>query len=349
MGDGHVWVLASSTVMLIDVSSYGIKEWLQLIAAAIAIFVSIIGAWRTYRYSKSQITKRLSEYLSDEEKVIKDARNRVLRHIRYGEPLTDKANHLFYHDLKSALSYLNRGEATRAEEELNKLVVTLTKDADLGQKYIANADLQMGTVLLLKGKIADVRSESAAARTAREAAVRCYSQDAEAQRYLGELALAGGEVKTAVRHFSQAYSLAPDDMLLRAETWEAVAGYYQQQGRPMLELGALAACAPNFTGAEAHGRAATIYSRAGELATLLNRNRQAPKLLRGAFENYRLSGDRDGMRATRERLDKLGVDVSDLPSVDQARRRRIPWEWIRLALELSILAAAAYLFFLTLR
>ena len=72
MGDGRVWMLAGSATLLIDISHYGVKEWLQLIAAAIAIFVSVIGAWRTYRYSKSQIAKRLMEYLEDEETRIKE-------------------------------------------------------------------------------------------------------------------------------------------------------------------------------------------------------------------------------------------------------------------------------------
>jgi len=72
MGDGNVWALAGSAFLLLDVSNYGIKEWLQLIAAAIAIVVAIIGAWRTYRYSKYQIAKRLLEYLEDEEQELRN-------------------------------------------------------------------------------------------------------------------------------------------------------------------------------------------------------------------------------------------------------------------------------------
>ena len=53
--------------------------------------------------------------------------------------------------------------------------------------------------------------------------------------------------------------------------------------------------------------------------------------------------------AVRQKLESLGDDVSDLPSVEQPPRRRVPWPWIRLALELSILAVAAGLFYLSLR
>jgi hypothetical protein len=77
----------------------------------------------------------------------------------------------------------------------------------------------------------------------------------------------------------------------------------------MLELKALVACAPNFSGAKAYDRAAIIYTRAGELAAQLSRSNQAPQLLREAFGNYRLSDDRQGMNATWKRLKELGEDV----------------------------------------
>jgi len=114
----------------------------------------------------------------------------------------------------------------------------------------------------------------------------------------------------------------------------------------MLELKALVACAPNFAGAKAYDRAAIVYSRSGELAAQLNRSKQAPQLLREAFENYRLSDDRQGMNATWKRLKELGENVSDLTPL---LRWQIPWPWVRLALELAILAVAAALFYLTLR
>jgi len=55
------------------------------------------------------------------------------------------------------------------------------------------------------------------------------------------------------------------------------------------------------------------------------------------------------MRAIWRRLKGLGDDVSDLPNMEELPERHPPWPLIRLALELSILAAAAALFYLTLR
>jgi tetratricopeptide (TPR) repeat protein len=256
MGDGHVWMLAGSATLLIDISNYGIKEWLQLIAAAIAIFVSVIGAWRTYRYSKSQIAKRLMEYLEDEKTRIKDSRNRIIGHLRLGRPPNGGTSHDFYRDVKAVLDGLASRDPRTTEKQLKTLESALAGDIDVGQKHISNANLKLATLLLVRGKSANERSETTEARAAWETALKCYSHDAEAERYLGELALAEGDEKKAVKHFGQAYSFAPDDKLLRAETWEIIGDYYQQQGRPMLELKALVACAPNFAGAKAYDRAA---------------------------------------------------------------------------------------------
>ena len=62
----------------------------SLIGAAVGIIVSIVGAWRTYRYSKFQIAKRLLEYLSDDKKAINKALDVIITHLRYGKPLDTK-------------------------------------------------------------------------------------------------------------------------------------------------------------------------------------------------------------------------------------------------------------------
>ena len=77
MGDGHAWALAGSAALLIDVGSYGIKEWLAILGSVVGIGGSIFGIWRAWRYSKSQIVQRLLDYLRDEEAKIKEARNRI--------------------------------------------------------------------------------------------------------------------------------------------------------------------------------------------------------------------------------------------------------------------------------
>jgi tetratricopeptide (TPR) repeat protein len=335
--------MTGSAFLLIDVGSYGFKEWVAIVASLVGIGGTIFGVWRGWRYSKSQIAARLIEYLHDEEEKIKASRDRIIRHLRWGKPLDDDLEHEFYREMKAA----NAEQGT--ERKLDDLAKGLVEDIEVGQKFVSNANLQLATVHLLRGKGALARSEYTVARTAWDKALRCYSQDAEAARYLGELALAEGDVESALEYFSRAYALAPDDKVLKAETWQLIATHYQLEGRPKLELGALVQCAPNFSEAQMHAHAAAAYSRAGELAAQLNRVRQAPELLREAFENYSLCSGRDGMRATRQKLEDLGEDVSDLPQVDQVRGRHIRWPWIRLAAELAILAAAAATFYFSLK
>jgi hypothetical protein len=111
-----------------------------------------------------------------------------------------------------------------------------------------------------------------------------------------------------------------------------------------LELGALNTCAPAFADAGSNDRAAAAYARAGGIATDLGQNQQGPRLLKKAFESYRLANDPVGMRQILDRLENLGEDVSDLPLVDHDVVRTIPWFWIRLGIEVVVLGAAAYLF-----
>lgn len=339
MGDGQFWILLSHLVKLFDFNSYNTKDWLQLLAAVLAIFGYTYGLWKAFRFSKRQIAKRLLEYLEDDGAAIKDVRKAVVRHMRYGNPLPKEPNHPFFQDLKVALADLDRGETTQAERQFSD-IVTLEK------RYTANANLQMATVLLVVGQIASRRSENGAARTAWETALHCNPEDAEASRYLGELALAAGEAETAWEHFVNAEAFSPDDKRLKAETSELKAQYYRERRNPRLELGALLQCAPNFSDIDEVERAATAYARAGELAGQLGRNVQGPRLLRQAFEHYHGIDNREGMATTRKALEDLGEDVSNLPRFEQTLSRKIPWFWIRLALELALLGAATYLIFM---
>ena len=343
------WLLSNWTILAIDVSNYGMREWLAIIGSMVGIAGSIYGAWRTYRYSKSQIAKRLIEHLTDDEKAIKQVRNLVVRHIRYGVPLPKEPDHAFYDMLKDVLRQIGRGESDLAERRLNAFAETLVGDAAVGRKYTSNANLQTATVYLLLGKLAKDRAEITPARSAWTTALHHFDKDAEAARYLGELALANGAADDAWEHFAKAVDLAPDDKLLQAETSELRARYYRERGNPKLELGALSQCAPAFADAGAHEKAAFNFARAGEIASDLGQNVQAPRLMRQAFGNYDRAGDPDGMRAVRDKLESWGDDVGDLPAVEQRFRRHLPWTWIRLALELSILATAAVLFYFTLR
>lgn len=91
MGDGQLWVLASRLISLLDITNFGTKDWLQVLAAIFAIVGYTYGLWKAFRFSKRQIAKRLLEYLEGEGVAIKEARNAVIRHVRLATPL---AKHL---------------------------------------------------------------------------------------------------------------------------------------------------------------------------------------------------------------------------------------------------------------
>jgi tetratricopeptide (TPR) repeat protein len=336
MLDG-LWLLVGQAWSLTGLAGFGARDWLLLGVVALAIAAYVHGLWQAYRFSKGQIVKRLLEYLEEDSAAIREARMAIIRHLRYGEPLPKKPDRRFFHDFKLALNELDRGEAARAEQRLTEL-------SKIGGMYVANAGLQTATALLVLGRIAGARSDSAGAKSAWETALKYNPDDAEAARYLGELALALGDVDTAWEQFARSAELAPEDKLAKAETTKLRARYYRERRTPKLELGALNQCAPNFAKAGAHDRAAAAYARAAEIATQLGNGVQAPVSLRRAYDSYKLAGDRAGMQAMRESLAGLGEDVSALPSF--ARLSGTPNLALRVAIALPILVVIAGLLFM---
>jgi tetratricopeptide (TPR) repeat protein len=329
--------LASQLWPLLDFGSYGLKDWLLLLAGVLAIAGYAFGLWQARRYSQGQIAYRLLEYLEGEASTIKHARAAIIRHLRYGEPMPEGIDHPFFRTFGQALAELDRGETARAEQRLTEL-------SKIGGKYVTNASLQTATALLVLGRIALARSDNAGAKSAWETALKFNPDDAEAARHLGELSLAMGDADAAWEEFARAAELDPEDRLAKAETTEMRARYYRERRNPKLELGALNQCAPNFARAGAYDRAAAAYARAGEISAELGNPVQAPISLKRAFDNYKLAGNGTGMAAMREGLERLGEDVSELP-VFIPRTARMPSMGIRLAVALPILAAVAYLLY----
>src|SRR5262245_59066973 len=125
MHDWLVLALAGSAPLFIDIASYGIKEWLAIVASLIGIAGSIFGLWRGWRYSKSQIVERLLEHLRDEETKIKEARDRIIQNLRRGVQLDDEPDHEFYREVKEALRESGKGDPRRADQKLETLAENL--------------------------------------------------------------------------------------------------------------------------------------------------------------------------------------------------------------------------------
>ena len=330
-----LWLLVGQPWSLIDTSGFGQRDWLLLSAIAVATATSSFALWQARRLSRGQMAKRLLEYLEDDAAAIKATRAAVIRHLRYNEPLPKTIDHPFFRDVQHALIVLSRGEVVRAEQRLTGL-------SKVGGTYVTNAGLQAATALLVLGRIANQRSHTAGAKSAWEAALKFYPEDAESARHLGELALSLGETDFAWEQFAKAAELAPDDKLAKAETTELRAKHYRERRSAKLELGALNQCAPNFAKAGAHTRAAAAYARAGEIAAQLGNDVQAPVSLRRAFDHYKVVGDLGGMMAMRDSLEELGEDVKEMP-IFVPPARAAPFG-LRLAIiALPILAAVAYL------
>jgi len=142
MSDGHLWMLASPLSSLIDISSYGIKEWLQLIGAMIGIFVSILGAWKAWRFSKWQMVNRLFEHLNTDEKHIIEARRAVLKHLRNGKGSRLRSGVELHDGIAKAIKLLDADRAVEAEEYLTGFALMLSGSAEVGRRHTAVASEQ---------------------------------------------------------------------------------------------------------------------------------------------------------------------------------------------------------------
>lgn len=344
--DGHD--LAAQIAALADLRNIGLKEVLQF-----GTFLgTVYGAWKWWRFSKWQIAKRLIEYLDNEEKNIVECRDAVLNHIRYDKPLSLAPNHRLHPEIEEALKDVARDEPGRAEQRLICFAATLTEDAKVGSRYTSNANRQAATALLFTGLIAKKkRSDTDAAKVAWTDATKHTKVDPEVTRCLAELDFDAQNDNEAIRGLLASAALAPDNKRLKAETADLRAQAYQRLKKPTLERKALHEAADNFVALDENSRAAKAYARAAEieLAPQLRMVKVAPLTLRKAFANYFLADERTSAEEIRRRLIEQKEDVSSLPNFIEPTITPSSWLWIRIGSEIVLLAAAAYLFYLTLR
>ena len=206
--DGYNWVLGFYFIPSFDFSSYGLKDWLQIVAAVVGIGGSTYGAWTAFRYSKSQIAKRLAEYLNDHEKNVDEARQLVVQHLRNDRPMDRKPEIEIHQRIESAIKLVARGHKEDAERELERFALVLSHSSEVGRRHADLAKKQAATIFVFTGLIAQKRGETGPARSAWLKALDHNPQDVEAIRGLGELALAEGREPEARKLFEEAQDLA---------------------------------------------------------------------------------------------------------------------------------------------
>ena len=145
--DGYNWVLGFYFIPSFDFSSYGLKDWLQIVAAVVGIGGSTYGAWTAFRYSKSQIAKRLAEYLNDHEKNVDEARQLVVQHLRNDRPMDRKPEIEIHQRIESAIKLVARGHKEDAERELERFALVLSHSSEVGRRHADLAKKQAATIL----------------------------------------------------------------------------------------------------------------------------------------------------------------------------------------------------------
>lgn len=345
--DGYLAALGLQFIPSFDFSSYNFKDWLQLVAAGLAIAVTSYGWWKAFRYSKSQIAKRLVEYLQGQDKSFDEARRLVVNHLRNPHAADWKPGIEVHERIQNAIKPAASNQQQDAERELERFAIVLMHSADIGRRHMELAKKQAASFLVFAGLIARKREENGPARRAWTKALDYNPNDAEAVRGLAELGLKTGTGREALRKLDHAVTLAPDDKRLGAEVSLTKADFFKERGNPRLELRTLNDCAPVFEEIREYRSAGQAYERAAEIEASLGRNNQARSTLRKAYNCYYNAQDRVGAKRVRDRMIALGDDVSGLTVLrGPSRWPSIPWPWVRLSLEVLILGAACYVLFM---
>jgi len=160
-----------------DLASHGIKDWLQMVAALLAIGGSSYGAWKAFRYSKGQIAKRLLEYLEEHEKNVNRVRQLIVPYLRNGRTFERKPELEIHERVERAIKHIGRGEEQDAERELESFVLVLTQSAQVGERHMQIARRQAATIFVFAGLIAQRRGDIPSARSAWTKALEQNPQD----------------------------------------------------------------------------------------------------------------------------------------------------------------------------
>jgi len=344
MGE-HFMVVIAQALPMFDVRSYGLKELLQF-----ATFLgSVYGAWKWWRFSKWRIAHRLLEFLENDEKNIVESRKVLLGYLGNKDAHRPQTGNL-HASVAKAVRLLRADRPIEAERELCGMAVLLGQSAEVGRRHTAIANQQIATILLFVGSVATRRDDAATARGAFEEALEVNPQDAEARNALALLDLNAGHEQEALENFSRTVEMSSANTLAKATAWHQMAEIYRRWEQPLKERDAL------HEGAEcdaADGRAlaaAQAFRRVGDLESRrLGFHNEARISYRGAFDNYYKAKGEAGVEDMRARLAELEVGVDDLPALPKTTTKQLPWFWIRLVLEVALVAAAALIFYLSLR
>ena len=344
MSDGQVLILAGPLVSLLDFGNYTLKDWAQLLVAIFGLVGSVVGAWKWWRYSKWQIVNRLFEYLNADEKNVTEGRRIVLAYLRSGRRAALRSDVEFHATITKAINLLDANRTIEAEAVLNAFALMLKGSAEVGRRHTVVASEQAATVLLFVALIAKQRADVTAARDALTEALDQCPTDAEVVRSLGELDL-DVDHRKALEQFEHALRLAVGDGLLQAEIWSLKAKALEREPIPAMKplAAAFRNAATLFAAAGADAKAADAHNRAGDIEISLRFSRRARRSFTSALHCYHRVGDAKGVADMRNKLQLLGVAGDSLPDIAPVPTRQIPWFWIRLAIELSILGIAGYL------
>ncbi len=316
-------------------AGYMLADWLRLALAVGAGMVWVWGVWGAYRYSKTQISKRLLEYLKNNEEGILNARKALLRRLEFGETVDRLVAN---RHIEEALGFLKSARVLETQVRLQAFQRLLTKSARIGEQHRDIASRQAATVLLLMGILAMRQNQTLVARQHLEHALDLTKSDAAVRLQLARLEFELGNAAQCLTHCQVALNDAGTDDELKAEVWSLRAAVHKKQRKPAREKSDLGACAPLFLQLKKWPRAAESYARLGELQENLGPRGQVRNSYERALESFERAADWTAAEALRR---KLGLPSGE--PQDRSVRTADLWQWLRLTTEVAILFSGFFM------
>jgi tetratricopeptide (TPR) repeat protein len=314
---------------------YMLGDWVKLTVAIGGGLFWAWGTWRAFRFSKSQISQRLLEFLKTNEEEALNSRKNLLRKLEFGETVerlvASKVLERTFGVVQSSLAF-----DTKAQ--LQHFQGLLVASAKIGEQHRDIANRQAATVLLLMGIHAMRHNQSLDARRHLQQALDLTKSDADVRLQLARLEFELGNTTQCQQQCDAALVETGADDELRARILELRSNVHRSNGNPLLERSDLTKCAPVLLHLRKWELAAQAYYRLAELQENFGPMRQVPISYIRALRCYQRIGDQAKVDELTNKLSLSPARQEDSPDITDEL-----WQWMRLTIEIAILLSGVYM------
>ena len=219
----HLWefCVENGTALIGRLFGFDPAPWVpraQLVAALLAMLVSLWGLYNFWNHFDFRRRKLLANFLADEEKKILEAKKGLAKRFSQRVKRGDVSEPLDLHSaLEDAVELFDSGKVAKAERELKRLQDLLSERQSIAETQSVVAKKQSAAIHLFLGSIAASQGATTDAKTQFQLALEKNADDLDAYKYLIEqhLILSEKDPMSKDAHLSRA-EIQVQEFLARA-------------------------------------------------------------------------------------------------------------------------------------